>query len=275
MGIILLCTYLYSKSTTINSIYLFSNSSNIHTDDTKFDIKKNNKNKFIAHRGLSTEAPENTIPAFDLAGAKGFWGSECDIFTSSDEQFILMHDDTVDRTTDGKGQVSDLTLREIKRLNIVSLDRKVFHPKVNVPTLQEYLISCNKYDVVPVIEIKKISSASSYAKFIKILKDNGALKKAYVMSFDKDILLKLRQASSEIKLGMLFGYDINFAKELKNSFFALRYDSITPEMLKEGKANGFEFMAWTVNDANKAKELLNIGVDYIITDTAFSESFEN
>ena len=71
-----------------------------------------------AHRGLSALAPENTLPAYRLAGEYGFWGAECDISQTSDGVWVLMHDKTVDRMTDGEGLVSDFTYEELSALTV-------------------------------------------------------------------------------------------------------------------------------------------------------------
>ena len=74
--------------------------------------------RFVAHRGYSNYAPENSIPAFELAGKIGFWGIETDICETSDGQFVCMHDDTLDRTTNGSGAISDYTLDDLSQFQI-------------------------------------------------------------------------------------------------------------------------------------------------------------
>ena len=76
------------------------------------------RNVFVAHRGYSNYAPENSLPAFELAGKIGFWGIETDICETSDGQFVCMHDDTLDRTTNGSGAISDYTLDDLSQFQI-------------------------------------------------------------------------------------------------------------------------------------------------------------
>ena len=123
-----------------------------------------NSVKMVAHRGFSSKAPENTLVAYKLAGMRGYWGAECDIQETSDGYFILMHDDTVDRTTNGTGSVADMTLEQIKALNVKIVPG--YYEKV--PTLEEYLICCKEYNLVPVIEIK---ASINVANFIQIIRD--------------------------------------------------------------------------------------------------------
>ena len=109
-----------------------------------------NKVKLIAHRGLSSLAPENTLPAYVLAGKYGYFGAECDIHESSDGEFVLMHDDTINRMTNGKGKVKDYTKDELKKFEITGNN----YPYLRIPKLSEYLQVCKNEGVVPVIEIK-------------------------------------------------------------------------------------------------------------------------
>ena len=71
--------------------------------------------RLISHRGACTLAPENSLPAFRLAGELGYWGVECDVSVTKDGNFVLMHDSTVNRTTNGRGFVSHFTLEEIRK----------------------------------------------------------------------------------------------------------------------------------------------------------------
>lgn len=113
---------------------------------------------FIAHRGLSSQAPENTIKAFQLAGESGFWGAETDVRKTKDGHFILMHDDTLKRMCGINRTPGDMTLGEIKASSVVGGSNyekyKLDKNATTIPTLEEYLQACLKYHMVPVVEIK-------------------------------------------------------------------------------------------------------------------------
>lgn len=117
-----------------------------------------NQAKFIAHRGLSSRAPENTLKAFQLAGEAGFWGAETDVRKSKDGKFILLHDDTLNRMCGIDRSPEEMTLAEIKNARIISgnglKQYKTETSATTIPTLEEYLQACKKYRLVPVIEIK-------------------------------------------------------------------------------------------------------------------------
>lgn len=222
-----------------------------------------NSVKMIAHRGFSSEAPENTIPAFELAGMRGYWGAECDILETSDGYFVLMHDDTVDRTTNGTGNVSDMTLEQIKSLNITVNMDNYSTAEVTVPTLEEYLICCKQYNLVPVIEIK---STINVANFIQIIREYGMENKVIVICFDNNTLINLRNLSDKIKIQTLtfvsieqclqynFDIDINYT----NSW-------LTEENVKLAHNSGIEINVWTVDELGLRNNLISMGVDYITT----------
>ena len=224
-----------------------------------------NSVKMIAHRGFSSEAPENTIPAFELAGMRGYWGAECDVLETSDGYFVLMHDDTVDRTTNGTGNVSDMTLEQIKSLNITVNMDNYSTAEVTVPTLEEYLICCKKYNLVPVIEIK---STINVANFIQIIREYGMENKVIVISFSNDMLINLRNLSDKIKIQTLtfvsieqclqynFDIDISYA----NSW-------LTEENVKLAHNSGIEINVWTVDELGLRDNLISMGVDYITTNS--------
>lgn len=114
--------------------------------------------RFIAHRGLSSQAPENTIKAFQLAGESGFWGAETDIRKTKDGYFILMHDDTLKRMCGIDRTPGDMTLQEIKASPVIAgSNYKKYRSDKNattIPTLEEYLQTCLRYHMVPVVEVK-------------------------------------------------------------------------------------------------------------------------
>ena len=120
--------------------------------------KLKNSARFIAHRGLSSLAPENTVKAFQLAGEAQFWGAETDVRKTKDGYFILMHDDTLKRMCGINSAPKDLTLAEIRASRITGGKHQKEYQSdqsaTTIPTLEEYLQTCLKYRMVPVVEIK-------------------------------------------------------------------------------------------------------------------------
>ncbi len=157
----------------------------------------------VAHRGFSSVCPENTHSAFYAATEVGFDGYEFDIHTTKDGKWVVIHDDTVDRMTDGAGNVEDFTLEEILKLTIDAkkwkkdLENLVERP--TVPTLEEALYYAEEYDIIPVIEIKKCDM--KYLPDLKsYLDEKGLSEKAVIISFNKEYLEAYRALDGEAEM---------------------------------------------------------------------------
>lgn len=232
--------------------------------DKKIEDKQNeldvsiNKIKMIAHRGFSSQAPENTIPSYELAGMKNYWGAECDVLETSDGHFVLMHDNTVDRTTNGTGSVYNMTLEQIKALTV---DINADYNNVKVPTLEEYLICCKKYSLVPVIEIKLMIDLE---RFLNAIKEYDYENSCMVISFNNDVLKGLRALSKNIKLQTLNFVSIEECVEYDFDI-DISISDITEELVKDAHNNGLKVNVWTVDDKQVMDNLINMNVDYITT----------
>lgn len=228
-----------------------------------------NEVKFIAHRGLSAIAPENSLPAYELAGEAGFWGAETDAMVTLDGEWVLMHDGTVDRTTDGTGAVGSLTLAQIKMLKIDVGNNVALYPNLRVPTLSEFLLKCKKYNLVPVIEIKDTISAVDFDSFVNLIKTYGFEDKCVVISFYPNTLQEIRNRSKKIMLQPLLAFtaeNIAITKAFGNSGIDVDYTTVTKELIDLAHGEGVRVNAWTVNSYQTAKTLISLGVDFITTD---------
>lgn len=219
--------------------------------------------RYIAHRGLSSKAPENTIPAYEEAGKSKYWGAETDIAETSDGEFILMHDATVDRTTNGTGKVSDMTLEQIKALTIDAGSNISKYPDLKVPTLREYLACCKRYNMIPIIECKNIKNIEG---FLNIIKELNMEKQIVVISFNNDILKTLRGHSKDIRIQTLAYESIEICKQY--NFDVDIYDTdVNADLVKQFHTNGIKVDVWTINNDIRRLELESFGVDYITTDS--------
>ena len=228
-----------------------------------------NKVRYIAHRGMSGIAPENSLPAYELAGQLGMWGAETDVLVTSDGVWVLMHDDTVDRTTNGTGNVSALTLAQIKALKIDAGNNVTSYPNLTVPTMEEYLLTCKKYDMVPVIEIKGASQNSDYDTFVNLIKKHGFESKSIVISFSSAALQEVRNRSPKIMVQLVGGItqtNIDFVKSLGNAGLDPSKTGLTKALIEQAHAENILVNTWTVNSHQEAKTLTNYGVDFITTD---------
>ena len=223
--------------------------------------------RLIAHRGYSAAAPENSLAAFRLAGDHGFWGAECDIQQTADGQWIVMHDDDVDRTTDGAGPVRTFSFSGIRTLHIDSgngLDR---FPNEKVPTLTEYLDICREYGIHPVIEIKK-SPVEQMDGLAALLSAREEKERFVVISFSRDDLARIKQLMPQTEMYLLTQKatrnDIDFC--LQNGINGLDFKHKTGnDVIRAAQDAGLKTVVWTIDSTKKAARFLKLGVDGITT----------
>lgn len=225
------------------------------------------KLKYIAHRGWDCEAPENTLPAYELAGKNGFWGGETDIQVTSDGQWVVMHDDTVDRMTNGKGSISTMMFADLRKLVIDAGSNVVNYPGLQVPTFEEYLTTCKKAGIVPVTEIKTGNyTKKNYAALFEIIRKHDMEDKMVIISFDFEALTAVRKLSPNMPLGVLGDMndtDIAIAKHYGAAFVDSDYTKVTKEQIDKCHAEGVPAAVWTIKDAAAAKTMIDYGVDAI------------
>ena len=222
----------------------------------------------VAHRGYSAVAPENTLPAFRLAGEYGFWGAECDISQTKDGVWVLMHDDTVDRMTDGTGPVSALTYDEIQALTIDAGANVQQFPGTKVPTLAEYLDVCRQYGLNPVIEIKRAVNADSLPNLAAILGARAEKDRFVIISFGREIVTGIKALLPEVPTYLLCNpgtvEDIDFCVE--NGIDGIDVSYITPaQVLQSAQAAGLKTMIWTVDSMDVAESGYLQGVTNLTT----------
>lgn len=232
-----------------------------------------NEIKFIGHRGMSYDAPENSTPAFQLTGSSkaAFWGCETDVRLTKDGIWVCMHDDTIDRTTNGTGKVSELTLAQIQSYKIDTGNNLSFWDKTKliVPTLEEYLRVCRNAKVIPVIELKAATKAADYDSFMSVIKKMGFESKAVVLS-DYVNLVELRKRSEVINFHLattgISTTTINQAIALRNCAITAQNTTLTQALVEQAHEAGLEVSTWTVNDIPSTELVTLYGVDYITTD---------
>ncbi len=244
------------KAETANSQYMIS----MHTDSAP---------ELVAHRGLSSLFPENTIPAFEGAHEYGFNAFELDIHTTKDGEWIVIHDDDVDHMTDGTGAVENFTLEEIRALNIDNGNNIETFKNTIIPTLKEILELCVELNISPVIEIKDCNM--QYLPSLKEILDEYELSgKTKIISFTEEYLEEYRKLDSEMEILSLansptkedidwciehnFGINFNHLC-LYECFSAIRY----------AKEKGVTIAVWTVDIPLFADIMVLLGAKYVTT----------
>lgn len=223
----------------------------------------------IAHRGASGHAPENTLAAFKKAVALGATFIETDLQLSRDARFVAIHDDSVDRTTNGQGKVHDQTLTALRRLDAGSWFGSEFVGE-RIPTLEEILEFAKKHDVVFYLELKPSGSWGGEHALIGALRDSGEVARVVVISFDPSILAGLRKIEPTLMTGVL--YDGQLADPLRSAVevgarqIVVRGDLVSPAMIEQARQKDLQVVCWTINHPAHIRMLIAAGVDGIMSD---------
>ena len=241
------------------------------TIDNSYSLssKSDNPPLMVAHRGLSALAPENTMPAFELAAEYGFDGYELDIHTTKDGHWVVIHDESVDVMTDGTGSVADLTLEELRSLRIDNGNGIENYDALTVPTLGEALSVCKDKDIFPVIEIK--GGDPAYLPELKNTLDSmGLSDKAVLIAFNREYLEKYRELDSEIEMLLLVSSvkkeDVDWCIEHNagiNYCYLLLYNSISA--LSYARENSVKIGVWTVDNLVFEDIMVLFGAEIITT----------
>lgn len=224
-----------------------------------------------AHRGARQHAPENTLPAFELALAQGADGIEFDVQLTADGVPVLIHDETVDRTTDGTGQVAELDFATLRRLD-ASAGRAEFGP-VRIPTLDEALDLLLPSSAMLNIELK--NTVAPYPGLEEIVlaavAERGILERVVLSTFNHDSLKRLRQLDSHIELGMLHQGPLYrpWSHAMKLGVAGIHPPAryvFGPGYVRRAHDAGLAVRPWVVNGGRRLSRLFAWGVDGVFTD---------
>jgi glycerophosphoryl diester phosphodiesterase len=217
--------------------------------------------KIIAHRGASVYAPENTLAAFELALELGADGIELDVMLSKDGKLVVIHDDTVDRTTDGTGRVKDLTLEELQSFNAGG------HEKI--PGLDEVFDLVGGKFLINV-ELKNYRSLFDAlpVEVAKLVEARGLQDSVLISSFNFINLPRFRRHLPGVNLGLL-----TLPGQARYWIWRLfRYDALNPfyrdvneALVTRLHARDRQINVWTCDDPDEIRRMAALGVDGIIT----------
>jgi len=224
----------------------------------------------LGHRGAPEIAPENTIPSFAAALEAGADGVELDVRLSRDGAVVVMHNRTVNKTTDGKGPVSKKTLAELKALD-AGVKFSPAYAGTPVPTLEEAIAALPKHAFIN-IETKSGALAGYLLeqKVAALVSGYDLYRMVIVSSFNPFSLARLKQIDGRIPVGLLYLPFLRLDRRcLLNRFkpeaLHPHYSMVNSKFMSRARARGYKVYAWTVDAAAKMMELLDLGVDGIIT----------
>lgn len=228
-----------------------------------------------AHRGVSSLFPENTMPAFLCAVNLGCQMIEFDVGVTKDNKLVIMHDETIDRTTNGTGKICNLTYSEI-----LSYDAGLKLSKGKISTkvpLLEDVLTLVKNRICLNIEIKSevyksgIDEDSAEAAILDMVKSKNMVDQIIFSSFNHKILVRLRRLSEDVHIGILTSGEPRPPIGLANEINAFSWHPDQVNLMKRHikkfkKGTGKKIIPYTVNKFKKAKKLVEHGIDGFFTD---------
>jgi glycerophosphoryl diester phosphodiesterase len=238
----------------------------------------------MAHAGGKGTRPENTLLACEQALLDGADVLELDVHATADGVLVVIHDDTVDRTTDGTGRVKDFTLDELRLLDAghaFTTDDGATYPYrgmgLQIPTLEEVFDAFP--DVPYVLEIKQVDPPI-VEPFIELCRDKGVLDRLIIASFWEEPLVEVRQQLPDVPTNFAVPEVIEFlaltdetepsyvppAEFLQVPIELQNISVLSPELVERAGRLDLRVHAWTINDASQMQMLVDMGVDGIITD---------
>ena len=224
--------------------------------------------KLIGHRGAGGISPENTLTAIDSGLAEGADFIEIDIRQTKDGEIVVMHDEKVDRTTDGTGKVQDLTLKQIKSFTITAFSNQ--DSQLKVPLLQEVLVKFKRLNTRLIIEIKNPEDYPGIVeRLIAILKKEKDTKNLLVFSFDKESVAKVKAQLPQVITGIFcIGFeDLSSYKNTGASYICPFWASLLyrPLLVEKIHNRDYKILVWTVDQPWAMKYVISKAVDGIIT----------
>jgi glycerophosphoryl diester phosphodiesterase len=217
----------------------------------------------IGHRGAKGYEPENTFVSFQKALDMQVDGIELDVHLSADGEIIVIHDESIDRTTNGKGFVNALSLRE---LNAFRIDGKY-----EIPTLKEVFDLVNQ-DCFINIELKSYEATDKVVSLIEkyVAKKGWKYDRFLVSSFDWNALQQVAFLNDEIPIGVLTETDLDlalaFAKFIQAKSIHPHFHLLTKENTAQMQEKGLQVFPWTINELEDIQKIKTFNVNGIITD---------
>ena len=223
----------------------------------------------IAHRGASGHAPENTLASFQRAVELGAGFIETDLHLTRDARFVAIHDATLERTTNGRGNVHDFTLAELRELDAgMWFDREFMGQQI--PTLEEILEFANKHDVIFYLEIKYDAAWGMHHALVGAIQKAQTAARTIIISFDEGTLKALQQADSTIMIGLLIDKarkdGVKAATQLGARQLCPKASLVTRDLVERAHRVDVQVATWTVDDSNSMRTMVDAGVDGIMTD---------
>lgn len=223
-----------------------------------------------AHRGASGYAPENTLEAFQKAVEQGADGVELDVQLTKDDVLVVIHDETIDRTSDGKGWVKDFTLEELRKFNFNKTHPEFAH--ADIPTLREVYELLKPTGLTINVELKTgiYFYEEIERKVIELTKEMGMEDRVLYSSFNHYTCVKMHELAPSSYVGFLYADGpIDMASYAAghgaDALHPALYNLQFPNYMQDAGANKLDVNVWTVNEEQYMQMCCMMGVNAIIT----------
>lgn len=233
-------------------------------------MNHNGSVRMIAHRGVCGLEKENTAAAFVAAGNRSYFGIETDIHETADGKFIIIHDDNTKRVAGCEYIVEQTDFETLRSIKLFDRKSEKIRGDLVLPTLEEYISICQRYEKVAVLELKNAMKTQTILEIVKVIDEMGYLENTIFISFALQNLIALREAYPQAQIQYLVE-KIEDMPALLETLKKYRFDldakhtCIKEEMVPVFHQNGIKINVWTVNTVERAERLQEIGVDYITT----------
>lgn len=251
--------------------------------------------KLIAHRGLQSQGPENSLTAFNAAAEAGMWAIETDFRITSDGYVVCLHDKTLDRTTDGAGLVSDKTLSEVREFKVMPVNTKTVEQKYDyalipdsekvIPTMEEYMDICRKSGAVAFIELKEDNGVIE--KMIAAIDEYNLHGSCVISSGKIEYLEKYRELGGDELIHLIFAKpeQITRMRALGNASVSFKYSDVDSDIELEIEGEkmtsfkqlvdyihglGIKICFRAADSRGTAMKHMGLGVDYMPTNVLSS-----
>lgn len=215
--------------------------------------------KSVNHRGYNTVAPENTLPAYKLSKERGFYFVETDISFTSDNVAVLLHDSTIDRTSNGSGSISSMTFEQVRQYDFGSWKSSKYEGTL-IPSLAEFLQLCKDIMLYPYLELKDNGgyTQAQIESIVDMVNQYGLRGKVTYISFSSTYLGYVHNYDSSARLGLLSSTastsHITTLQGLKSTdnevYYGTKYSTLTSAICQSFANAKIPIEIWTVNNAS-------------------------
>lgn len=254
----------------VHVVKLFNLPSEVVTISDKGIEKPGDPIYFTAHRGVTSVAPENTIPAYEEAVRLGYYSAECDIQRTKDGVWVLLHNDTVDKWFCEYGPIKDVTYAEASKYSFKGGSNFWAYDDLRIPTLDEFLDVFVGTKTRPQIEIKA-ETYDTLHEVVEAVEKKGLVESSIVISFDLQQLREIYKLNDKIELWYLVDRiteeNIAEARSISDKvWLSANFDKNDRRSVQLALDSGIDVSYWTVNTVEDAKMMYDLGVRYLETD---------